>query len=329
MKTYNWGILAPGNIAGKFVAELKEISSAKVLAVASRDINRAKEFASAFEIERFYGTYEELATDPDIDIIYIASPHPFHAEQTKLCLRHKKAVLCEKAFGMNSGEVRDMIETAQKERTFLMEAFFTPHQPSYREARKILDSGLLGEIKHLHGWFGFNKAPYDPNGRLFNPALGGSALLDIGLYPLFDALWFLGKPSKTTAFADLTSNGIDQSVTVSMQFEGGRSATLFASFLSATGVGTDILCEKGTLRLRRTGAINQWLEISLPGEPVRTINYEENSCGLKLEAREVMSCLENNQLESNVMSHSRSLQLMNLLDIIREKAGILGYGSSL
>jgi predicted dehydrogenase len=322
-KTYNWGILAPGNIARKFVAELKEIISARVLAVASRDILRAKEFAATADIERYYGSYEELAADPDIDIIYIASPHPFHAEQTKLCLRHKKAVLCEKAFGMNAGEVREMIETAQKEQTFLMEAFFTPHQPSYREARKILDSGLLGEIKHLHGWFGFNKAPYDPNGRLFNPALGGSALLDIGLYPLFDALWFLGEPSETTAFADLTAKGIDQSVTVSMQFEGGKSATLFASFLSATGVGTDILCEKGTLRLRRTGAINQWLEISLPGEPTRTISWEENTCGLKLEALEVMNCLENNQLESDIMSHSRSLQLMDQLDLIRSKVGIL------
>ncbi len=322
-KTYNWGILAPGNIAGKFVSELRGIDTARILAVGSRDIYRARKFASTYDIERYYGTYEELAADPDIDIIYIASPHAFHAEHTKLCLRHKKAVLCEKAFGMNSGEVRDMMETARKEQSFLMEAFFTPHQPSYREARKILDSGLLGEIKHLHGWFGFNKAPYDLNGRLYNPALGGGALLDIGLYPLFDALWFLGEPLNTNAFADVTPNGIDQSVSVSMQFEGGKSATFFASFLSATGVGTDILCEKGMLRLRRTGALDQWLEVSLPGEVVRTINWSESECGLKLEALEVMSCLENKQLESNIMSHSRSRQLVDLLDLIRKKAGIL------
>ncbi|MCL4481047.1 MAG: Gfo/Idh/MocA family oxidoreductase [Bacteroidetes bacterium] len=322
-KTYNWGILAPGNIAGKFVSELRGIDTARILAVGSRDIYRARKFASTYDIERYYGTYEELAADPDIDIIYIASPHAFHAEHTKLCLRHKKAVLCEKAFGMNSGEVRDMMETARKEQSFLMEAFFTPHQPSYREARKILDSGLLGEIKHLHGWFGFNKAPYDLNGRLYNPALGGGALLDIGLYPLFDALWFLGEPLNINAFADVTPSGIDQSISVSMQFEGGKSATFFASFLSATGVGTDILCEKGMLRLRRTSALNQWLEISIPGEPDKTINWEENVCGLKLEALEVMNCLENKKLESRIMSHSRSRQLMDLLDLIRKKAGIL------
>lgn len=322
-KTYNWGILAPGNIAAKFVSELNGIETARVLAVGSRDLHRSKEFATTFGIERCYGSYEELASDPDLDIIYIASPHAFHAAHTKLCLRNKKAVLCEKAFGLNSGEVRDMIETARREQTFLMEAFSIPYQPSYLEARKILNSGLLGEIKHLHGWFGFNKSPYDLNGRLYNPALGGGAILDIGLYPLFDTLWFLGKPLKISAFADLTSEKIDQSVSVSMQFEGGKSASVFASFLSATGVGTDILCEKGILRLRRVGLFNQWIEIQLPGKAVKTFNWDETTCGLKLEALEVMNCLEKNQLESAVMSHQNSLQLMNLLDQIREEAGIL------
>jgi predicted dehydrogenase len=321
-KTYSWGILAPGNIAGKFVAELKQIDNAKVLAVGSRDFRRAAEFALTHGIERTYGSYEELVADPDIDIIYIASPHPFHAEQTKLCLRHKKAVLCEKAFGMNSEEVRDMIETAQREHTFLMEAFFTPHQPSYREARKILESGVLGSIKHLHGWFGFNRSPYNPMSRLLNPELGGSALLDIGLYPLFDALWFLGQPSKISACADLTEDQIDQSISVFLQFEDGKSATLFASFLSAVGVGTDILCEKGALRLRRTNAIDQSLEIQLSGKEVQIMRWDENSCGLKLEALEAMNCLENLELESKVMSHENSLQLMNLLDLIREEVGM-------
>lgn len=321
-KTYNWGILAPGNIAGKFADELKNIPEARVAAVASRDLQRAREFAENYGIERSYGSYGELVADPDIDIIYIASPHTFHAEQAQLCLRHKKAVLCEKAFGMNLKEVEAMVDTARREQTFLMEAFFTPHQPSYREARNILESGLLGEIKHLHGWFGFNKAPYDPNGRLFNPVLGGSALLDIGLYPLFDALWFLGMPEKINAFADLTPQRIDQSVTVSMQFAQGKSATLFASFFSAAGVGTDILCEKGVLRLRRTGALYQWMEIQLPGQPVQTRHWDENACGLKLEALDAMRCLEDRRLESEIMSHSTSLQLMELLDTIREETGI-------
>ncbi|MCK9411153.1 MAG: Gfo/Idh/MocA family oxidoreductase [Prolixibacteraceae bacterium] len=321
-RTYNWGILAPGNIASKFVAELQGIQSAKVLAVGSRDLIRAKEFAATWQIERCYGSYEELVADPDIDIVYIASPHAFHATHTKLCLKHKKAVLCEKAFALNLSDVSEMIETARQERVFLMEAFMTPHQPSYREARKILDSGLMGEIKHLNGWFGFNKSPYDSNGRLFNPALGGGAMLDIGLYPLFDALWFLGQPLKVEAFSDLTPQKIDQSVSVSMQFDGGKTAALFASFLAAVGVGTDIFCEKGALRLRRSSALNQSLEILLPGEDIRTLQWNETSCGLKLEAMEVMNCLNENRLESTIMSHQNSIQLSENLDLVLKKAGI-------
>jgi len=221
---------------------------------------------------------------------------------------------------MNSGEVREMIRTAQNEQVFLMEAFFTPHQPSYQEARKILGSGELGEIKHLHGWFGFNKSPYDSNGRLYNPALGGGVMLDIGLYPLFDALFFLGNPISTNVSADLTDNGIDQTISVSMQFEGAKSATFFASFLSAIGVGTDIYCEKGMMRLRRTSALNQWLEIVVPGKPIRTINWDESLCGMKLEALDVMNCLDNLRVESEVMGHQNSLDLIRMLDLIGEKA---------
>jgi predicted dehydrogenase len=321
-KIFNWGILAPGNIAGKFVTELKGLESARVMAVGSRDLPRAAAFAETHGIERAYGSYEDLVSDPDIDVVYIASPHVFHAGHTKLCLKHRKAVLCEKAFGMNSFEVADMVETAKAEKVFLMEAFMTPHQPSYQEAREIIESGLLGEIRHLHGWFGFNRSPYDVNRRLFNPKLGGGALLDIGLYPLFDALWFMGEPLQTEAFADLTDLGIDQSVTASMRFSGGKTATIFASFLSAVGVGTDIYCEKGALRLRRTSTLDQWLEILLPGEPVKTIYYEQASCGLKLEAKEVLKCLAENRLESTVMSHQDSLLLSGCLDQIRKIAGI-------
>lgn len=321
-KTYNWGILAPGNIAGKFVSELISVPNARILAVGSRDLSKAKIFASNYGIERSYGSYAELAADPDLDIIYVASPHAFHAEHSILCLRSNKAVLCEKAFALNSTQVNEMIRTAQEENTFLMEAFFTPHQPSYQEARRIIDSGVLGEIKHLHGWFGFNKSPYDPNGRLYNPELGGGALLDIGLYPIFDAIFFIGIPKEIAAFADITYQKIDQTISALLNFEGNKTATIFASFVSAIGVGTDIFCEKGTLRLRRSSALNQTLEIQIPGEPAKVLSWDESACGLKLEAIHAMNCLENKKLVSEIMSHQNSLHLMNLLDDIRKIVGI-------
>jgi predicted dehydrogenase len=325
-KTYNWGILAPGKIARKFALELQEVGNAKIYAVASRDRQRAKDFAAEFGAARAYDNYRALAADPDVDVIYIASPHSFHHEHAKLCLENKKAVLCEKALALNQREVEDMIACAAKNRVFLMEAFTSPQQPSYKEARKMVESGALGKIKYIHGWFGFNKSPYSSNHRLLNPQLGGGALLDIGLYPVFDVLWFLGNPLSISTSAEIASTGVDQSISARFEYPEGVSASIFASFYSASGVGTDILCEKGTLRLRRSSAVDQWLEIDIPGEEVQCLTWDSNECGLKQEALEVMNCLESGRLESNRMPHSMSLRLMKILDHIRRKAGIVYTG---
>ena len=192
-KVYNWGILAPGNIARKFATELQQLVNARVFAVGSRNAERAKEFANTFGAGHYYDNYDDLVADPEVDIIYIASPHAFHAEHTLLCLNHNKPVLCEKALGINQTEVENMVCSALENGVFFMEAFFTPHQPSYKEAKWIIDSKELGKVKYIQGWFGFNKSPYNPAQRLMNPALGGGTLLDIGLYPVFDMLYFLGE----------------------------------------------------------------------------------------------------------------------------------------
>ncbi|MCE1198586.1 MAG: Gfo/Idh/MocA family oxidoreductase, partial [Marinilabiliales bacterium] len=241
-KTYRWGVLAPGRIAAKFVQEIRELPNVRLWAVGSRDLERATAFAREHQFERAYGSYEALVSDPELDVVYVASPHVFHTEHTLLCLKHGKAVLCEKAFGMNAEEVRSMVDAAVTGNRFLMEALTTPHQPSYRDAYAIVQSGELGKILHINGWFGFNRSPYDPEGRLLNPLLGGGALLDIGLYPLFDALWFLGDPLQIQASADLTESHIDRSITVNMTFGDHATASIFASFYSAIGVGTYIFC---------------------------------------------------------------------------------------
>jgi predicted dehydrogenase len=325
-KIYNWGILAPGRIARKFALELQELSNVKIYAVASRDRQRAKDFAAEFGAVRYYNNYEALASDPDIDIIYIASPHSFHAEHTKMCLDHKKAVLCEKAFAINQKEVEGMISCAVKNGVFMMEAFTSPQQPSYQEAKKMVDSGALGKVKYIQGWFGFNKSPYNSSHRLLNPSLGGGALLDIGLYPVFDVLWFLGNPLSITTNAEVSTTGVDQSISVRFEYPDGVTASVFASFYAASGVGTDIFCERGTLRLRRSSAVDQWLEIDIPGEEVKCLTWDTNECGLKQEALEAMRCLEAGRLESDKMPHAMSLKLMKILDHIRRKAGIIYPG---
>lgn len=321
-RIYKWGILAPGHIARKFAIELKEVPNAVLYAVGSRDLTKAEEFAKEFNAEKYYGNYEALARDPGVDIIYVASPHAFHKEHAMLCLKNKKAVLCEKALALNLREVKEMIDCATENTSFLMEAMIVPQQPSYREAKSIIDSGVLGKIKYLQGWFGFNRAPYDYSRRLFNPALGGGALLDIGLYPVFDVLYFLGSPEAITADAELADTGVDQTVSVRMKYDGGVTASVFSSFMTASGLGSDIFCEKGTLRLRRSNAVDQWLEIDIPGEELKRLTWKSSECGLKQEAIESMRCLDEGRLESDRMPHSMSLALMTVLDEIRKQTGV-------
>jgi predicted dehydrogenase len=323
-KIYNWGILAPGNIAGKFATELLQLDNARVYAVGSRNGERAKEFAKTFGAERYYDNYNDLVADPEVDIIYIASPHALHAEHALLCLNHKKPVLCEKALGINQTEVERMIGSARDNGVFFMEAFFTPHQPSYKEAKRIIESGVLGKVKYIQGWFGFNRAPYNHSLRLLNPALGGGALLDIGLYPVFDMLYFLGEPDQIISKADFAETGVDESVSIRFDYSEGISASIYASFVASSGIGTDILCEYGTLRLRRSNAIDQSLEVDKLGSEVKRYSWEDPAlAGLKLEAAEAMKCLDENRFQSDIMPHSMSLSLIKTLDIIRHKAKII------
>lgn len=325
-KIYNWGILAPGNIARKFAGELQELDNARIYAVGSRNAERANEFAKSFGAKHSYDNYNDLVADPEVDIIYIASPHAFHTEHALLCMNNKKPVLCEKALGINLSEVELIMKSARENDVFFMEAFTVPHQPSYQEAKLIINSGELGKVKYIQGWFGFNKSPYDNLHRLLNPNLGGGALLDIGLYPVFDTLYFLGEPNQIIAKAEFAETGVDQSISVRFDYSNGLSASIFASFMAASGVGTDIFCEKGTLHLRRLNAVDQWLEIEKQGSEPKRLKWDEKACGLKLEAIEAMRCLDENRLQSNIMSHSMSLSLIKTLDKIRKEAGIIYLG---
>src|SRR5512133_1497892 len=176
-KIYKWGILAPGKMSAKFTRGLKLLENAELYAVGSRDPERARKFSQEFGFKKSYGSYEELAADPDVEIIYIASPHSYHFEHALLCLRNRKAVICEKAFALNGNEAELMIKEAEKQKVFLMEALWPPFQPMYIKAKQILKGGEPGKTLHLKARFSF-QAPYDPLDRKFNLALGGGTMLD-------------------------------------------------------------------------------------------------------------------------------------------------------
>jgi predicted dehydrogenase len=325
MKKYKWGILAPGKMSAKFTRGLRLLENAELYAVGSRDRERAKVFAEEFGYKKYYGSYEELAEDPEVEIIYIASPHSHHFEHTMLCLKNKKAVICEKAFALNSREADEMINEAQKQGVFLMEALWPPFQPMYRKTKEVLLEGNVGKILHLNARFSF-RAPYDPADRKFNLALGGGSLLDIGIYPVIDALYFMGVPSEVTAKASFSETGSEDSISVIFTYENGRMANLYSSFLTAGGIGCDLLCENGNLLFSRGRDMSQQLRVSINGKEDRDFSLLPDGMGYQYEAAEVMKCLDEGKLQSDIVPHSFSRNLMNTLDRIRDAAGIVFTG---
>ncbi|MEL7587428.1 MAG: Gfo/Idh/MocA family oxidoreductase [Prolixibacteraceae bacterium] len=323
-KTYNWAILGCGKIARKFSSDLKLLPNACLYATASRELTRAKEFADDFGFRKAYGTYEDMVADPEVDIVYIATPHSFHHDHALLCLNHKKAVLCEKAFAINSREAAEMAKCAQKNETFLMEAFWTRFQPSFQKALEIIRSGELGRLKMVRSDFAFN-SPKDPVKRLYNVDLGGGSLLDIGIYPVFAALITLGKPSEIKTLTNFSDTGIEETITMNFRYAGGEMASLISSFAAYSSVQTEFWCERGYLRLNKRWFTPTQIIVWKEGEEGEKILMSEPLTGLgyHLEAAHVMKCLDEGKTESDLMPLHFSIDLMELLDRIRKDAGIV------
>ncbi|MGL6268196.1 MAG: Gfo/Idh/MocA family protein, partial [Chitinophagaceae bacterium] len=198
MKKIRWGIMGCGRIAGKFAADLKLVDDAVLIAVASRSEENAAEFCKQHPAKYRHNSYEQLTRNEEVDIIYVATPHAMHHENTMLCLQNQKPVLCEKAFAINSRQAKEMIELAKKNKVFLMEALWTKFLPHYKMTMQMISNGKIGEIKSVLANFGFVPTPPIPD-RIFNPSLGGGTLLDIGLYNVFIAVSVLGKPDEIEA----------------------------------------------------------------------------------------------------------------------------------
>ncbi|MFW5774381.1 MAG: Gfo/Idh/MocA family protein, partial [Tangfeifania sp.] len=315
-----------GHIAHKFSKDLQLLPNANLYAAASRNIRRAEHFVSKYGFDRAYGNYEEMVNDPEVDVVYIATPHSHHREHTLLCLEHKKAVLCEKAFALNKNEASEMIDSAKKNNTFLMEAFWTMFQPSFQTAMEILQSGELGKVNMLRSDFAFN-GPYDPQKRLYNPRLGGGSLLDIGIYPVFAALTAFGKPKTIKTFADFSTTGTEESISMIFKYENGEMANLTSSFASLSPVQTEYWCEKGYLVLHprwfTPTNITLWKKDE---EPKVYKSTHKDGFGYQYEAKHVMECLDAGKIESERMSWQKSLDLMETLDRIRIDAGIFFPG---
>lgn len=312
-----WGIIGPGKIAKKFAASLREVKDAELYAVASRSLERAKVFAGNENARKAFGSYEEMLRDEEIDVVYIATPHVFHYEHTLLCLQYGKPVLCEKPFAMNSEQVEEMISTANEKKVFLMEALWTPFLPHIKYLVELLQRGNYGKIKKLTADFGFN-APFNKDGRLFRKSLGGGSLLDIGIYPVFLALHTLGMPEKIEAKAHLGETGVDEDCEIIFSYPDGIKADLRSSITQNTPTIAVFELEKASITIA-----SRWHEPSTiaiaTADRTEVKNFEVASFGYEYEVRHVQEMLREGKTESNEMTFSKSLQLISLLDEIRDQ----------
>ena len=206
---FRWGILGAGNIAKKFCAGVQALADHELVAVGSRSQEKADQFGAQFNIPHRHNSYEALAADPAVDAIYVATPHPMHKDHSLLCLRHGKAVLCEKPFTINAAEAKVVIDEARRLQIFLMEAMWTRFVPAVVEAKRLIDEGAIGEVRMINADFGF-RAGFNPASRAFDPALGGGGLLDVGVYPISLASMLLGRPNRIATLAELGQTGVDE-----------------------------------------------------------------------------------------------------------------------
>jgi len=317
MKKYNWGIIGAGWIASQFAEDLKLLPQAELRAIASRSAERAKKFADDSHIPVAYGSWEEMAKDHEIDVVYVATHHPFHFENTLACLRSGKSVLCEKPFTMNHRELKELVDTARSNGVFLMEGIWTRFLPSTRKVLEIMESGELGKLCSVYADFGF-RLEYDPGHRLFDPAKGGGALLDIGIYPVFISMLTAGKPLKISARARFADTGVDHSCSLIFEQKNGVVSSLNYTLLSDSPVEANLLFENGWIRMESWWLKPGPITVHRKGQDPGRIEFPEPGIGLHHEAAEVMECLDKGLAESPVLPLDFSLGLMETLDAIRD-----------
>jgi predicted dehydrogenase len=294
---------------------LGELPNAVAYAAGSRDLAKAENFAKKYGMKKAYGSYDELAADPEIDIIYIATTHPQHEEAAIKCLNAKKAVICEKPFSANAAQAARMIECARANKVFLMEAMWTRFLPHIQKTRELISEGAIGAVRHISADFGF-RAGVDPKGRLFSPETAGGSLLDVGVYNIsFCSMIYGEAPESINSKMTVGSTGVDEVVSALLGYKGGKSAFSLSAIRLNTPQEAAIYGEEGSIKLTPywcgdTIALNNkdgFKEIKLPF----------GGGGFQYEAQEVMNCLDKNLLESPVMPLDETLAVMKSLDKIR------------
>ena len=316
--TTRWGIAATGGIAAKFAQALQQTPDAELVAVASRTEERADAFADEWDIPRRHGDYEALANDDDVDVVYVATPQSRHADDACLFLDHGKHVLCEKPLAMTEAEVLRMTASAHLAQRFLMEAIWSRFLPSYVTLWELLLHGRIGEPLFVEADFGF-RMPVDPAHRLFDPARGGGALLDLGVYPLQLASFVLGAPDRVVASGHMGTTGVDETVAATLHHPGGKLAVAKASIRVNLACTARIVGTEGSIELPAFMHCPEALTVRDAFGQAEVIEAPIEGEGLRYQVDEVHRCLADGLGESRVMGLHESAQIAATMDTIREQ----------
>ena len=328
-ETIGWGVLGPGRIARSFAADLAVVPDARLVATGSRDEQRAAAFAGEFG-GRAHGSYEALVADPDVDVVYVATPHPLHDAHTRLALAAGKAVLCEKPMTMDAASTTALFAEAADRGLFLMEAMWMACHPTIRKLLRLLASGDYGTPRQVHGDLGF-VVDVDPSDRLMDRALGASALLDMGIYPLTLAHLVLGEPQHLEAVANLSPTGVDLDIAIAGLYAGGATAALTASMTALSPRTASVATEIGHFDLP-PGFHHpdhlQWTAYDAPAGTTEWIEPDEPVVGRGYgnEIIEVHRCLRAGALSSEFVPPQQTLSLMRQMDDVRSQIGVLYRG---
>ncbi len=311
MEKIKWGILGPGNIAADFVSDFQFVSNGQVHAVASRSSAKAQAFAERFQIPHVCDSYEALVSHPEIDAIYVATPHNFHFEQSSLAMNQGKAVLCEKPVTTQLADFLALQQLAREKNVLLMEGMWTYFLPAIQKAKQWVNEGRIGEIKHVKSDFGFY-APFDPKSRLFDPNLAGGALLDIGIYPIALADYFLENlPNDIKVRVRKAQSGVDSDLMMSFEYS-GVLATLHASLECRLPNLTYIIGDKGYIEIP-----NGWqaraCSLYVESEQVDHFDDGRSNFGFNYEIEAFNFDLQKGRKESQIVTHAVSKRLQDLM----------------
>jgi predicted dehydrogenase len=319
MKKYKWGILGAARIAGKFAEGLKVLPNAERYIIASRSQERAEMFREKHDFAKSCGSYEEMLADPELDIVYIATTNNLHFEHTMMCLEAGKAVICEKPFASNLSQVEQMLNKARENNVFLMEALWSRFIPSMIQFKAQVENGAIKRPLLLQCNFGFI-SPFDPYNRVYDPDLGGGSIPDIGIYPIFTAMYLFGKPESIDVMSVPAPTGTDWTSSILFKHKEKEISMLTSSFEMILDNEARVYGEGGFLKLHSMFHIPTRLTLHTNDGRDTDIPLNLAGNGYNYEAAEVMDCLDKGLIESPALSHAFSLELMQVLDEVTRKA---------